>query len=106
MWKLGNMVYLVVATTYKMPKSKVGERLKISGIHNLYLLFYQIQVGVTSGCNSRSDHLEDAEEGIEKVHLFADRFVDGAFVFNFTSFVSQVRDPKVLGSEHERHLGV
>ena len=56
MWELGNMVYLVVATTY--------------------------------------------------IHLFADRFVDGAFVFNFTSFVSQVRDPKVLGSEHERHLGV
>ena len=25
MWELGNMVYLAVATTYNMPKSKVGE---------------------------------------------------------------------------------
>ena len=44
MWELGNMVYLVVATTYKMPKFKVGEGLKMIGIHNVYLLFYQIQL--------------------------------------------------------------
>ena len=39
MWELGNMVYLAVATTYKMPKSKVGEVLEIIGINNAHCCF-------------------------------------------------------------------
>ena len=40
MWKLGNMVYLAVATTYKMPMSKVGEGLALGTctFHNLYFI--------------------------------------------------------------------
>ena len=111
MWELGNMVYLAVATTYKMPKSKVGEVLEIIGINNEHLLlFYQIQLykmdvsaeetiwedagkieaegGEDLGPVSSLEVVKFTDstgnpggEVIEKVHLFAGRFVNGDIVF-------------------------
>ena len=55
MWELGNMVYLAVATTYKMPKSKVGEGLATfeRNIVNVILTDSIVQ----NGCNCRRNHL-------------------------------------------------
>ena len=43
---------------------------------------------------------------VEKVHLFAGRFVLSASFVNITRCVNQDCEPEVLGAVHERYLGV